>query len=220
MQAGAARSMTRALAAATVLAGSLGASPGMPSVGTAPSSAVEVLARYTGQDARVSSYAVPIHMDVRVKKVITFHMGFDGTQYFKRPDRIALDVARIPPQGKKLFAEIGTPLTWPAYYDLKLVAANGDRGPYRLEGVPKKPSDIAKMVVDIDGDPNAPLHGVWTTKDGTVVDMRITESLEGGYEFPKHAEADLAVSGYKIHASIDYGSYTVNEALADAVFNS
>jgi hypothetical protein len=215
MQANAARSVGRALAATTLVA-VLGVAPTIPSA-TSPS-ATEILARVTGRDAALTSYSVPVRMDVRVHKLLTFRMGFDGMQYYKRPDRLALEGAKIPPQGRKLFAELGTPLTWPQQYDLRLVAANGERGPYHLEGTPKHPSDVAKMSVDIDGDPSAPLHAQWLMHDGSTVDMHITEEAAGGYSFPKHADVDLNVSGYKIHASIDYGPYAVNETVADSVF--
>jgi len=216
MQASAARQMVCALTAAATLTATVGASPTIPAA-TTPT-ATEILARYTGHDAALLSYTVPIRIDVRVKKLLTWHFGLSGTQYFKRPAHIALDVERVPPQGRKLFAEIGTPLTWPMQYDLRLVAANGDRGPYHLEGVPKHPNDIARMTVDVDGDPSAPLHAQWWTTDGSTIDMRITEQPAGGYELPKHADADLNISGTKIHAAIDYGPYAVNEAVADAKF--
>ena len=215
MQASAARSVRGALAATTFVA-ALGIAPTMPS----PSgpTATDVLARVTANDARVDSYAVPVHMDVRVHKLLTFHMGLNGMQYYKRPDRLALDMRQIPPSARKLFADLGTPLTWPGAYDLKLVGSGGERGPYHLEGTPKHSCDIARMVVDVDGAGSGPLHVVWTTRDGGTIDMRITEESAGGYELPKHAEADMAIGGYKIHASIDYGQYSVNEAVADAVF--
>ncbi|HEY0613077.1 MAG TPA: hypothetical protein VGC96_00495 [Candidatus Elarobacter sp.] len=210
--------MARALAAITALTGLLGASPAVPS--SALPAATEVLARINGHDARLTSYSVPVHISVRVKKLLTFHFGLDGMQYFKRPARLALDVQRVPAQGRKLFAELGTPLTWPQQYDLRLVAGSGDRGPYHLEGVPRHGGEIARMVVDVDGDASAPLHAQWWTTDGSTIDMRITEQDAGGYELPRHAEADLNISGTKIHASIDYGPYTVNEAVADAVFSA
>ncbi len=202
-----------ALAAMTVLAGTLGASPASPQ---APVTVADVLARYTTRDASVQSYTVPVHIDVRVHKLLTFHFGLDGTQSFKRPAHIALDVQRVPPEGRKLFAELGTPLTWSQQYDLRLVSGSTEHGSYRLEGAPKRSSGIARMVVDVDGDPSVPLHAQWWTHDGSTIDMRITEDGSGGYELPKHSEADLNISGTKIHASIDYGTYAVNEAIAAA----
>lgn len=215
MQASGARSVGLALTAAVAVAGTLGVSAPVSQAMPSPS---EVLARYTGHDASLQSYTVPIHINVSVRKLLTFHFGLDGTQSFKRPTHLLLDVPRVPPQGRKLFAEIGTPLTWAQQYDLHCVSGNPDHGPYRLEGVPKHPGDVARMVVDVDGDPYAPLHAQWWTHDGDTIDMRITEESVGGYALPKHSEADLNISGTKIHASIDFGTYAVNEAIADAKF--
>jgi hypothetical protein len=216
MQAGAARSVGCALAATTTLVGALAVAPTIPAA-TSPT-ATEILARVNGRDANVASYTVPVHMDVRVHKLLTFRFGFSGTQYFKRPDRLALDMQKIPPQGRKLFAELGMPLTWSQQYDLRLVAGTGDHPAYHLEGVPKHPCDVARMQVDVDGNAAGPLHARWVMNDGSTVDMHISEEAAGGYEFPKHAEADMAFGGYKIHASIDYGPYAVNESVADSVF--
>jgi hypothetical protein len=215
MQASAARPIRGAIAVVTFVA-ALGAAPTIPPA-TGPT-ATDVLARVTERDALLDSYTVPVHMDIRVHKLLTFHIGLNGTQYYKRPDRLALDIRQIPVPYRKLFADLGTPLTWPGAYDLKLVGANGERGPFRLEGVPRHPSDVARMVIDVDGPANAPLHAQWTMRDGGTIDMRITEESAGGYELPRHADADMAFGGFKIHASIDYGPYSVNEAVADTVF--
>lgn len=216
MQASAARTVRCAVAAAATLAGSLGVSAPAPQ--TATPTATQVLARFTDRDAALQSYTVPVHIDVRVRKLLTFHFGLDGTQSFKRPAHLSLDVQRVPPQGRKLFAELGTPITWPQQYDLHCVSGSTERGAYRLEGVPKRPGDVARMVVEVGADPSAPLHAQWWTHDGSTIDMRITEDASAGYRLPKHSEADLDISGTKIHASIDYGTYAVNEAIADAKF--
>lgn len=213
-------------AAGLALVGSLGVASAIPSSATpaipgpAVPTATQVIARFTERDSRVDSYAVPVHMDVHVHKLITFHIGLNGMQYFKRPDRLAMEMKSVPAQYRKLFAELGTPLTWPATYDLRMVSSDGERGPFHLEGVPKRASDVTRMLVDVDGDPGTPLHVAWTTKDGGTIDMRITEDTAGGYPLPKHADADMVFGGYKVHASIDYGPYAVNEAVADAVFAS
>jgi hypothetical protein len=214
MQASAARTIRRAFAATTFVA-ALGVAPSIPSAGL---TATQVLARVSEPAANIESYATPVRMDVRIRKLLTFHIGLSGTQYYKRPDRLALDIRKIPAPYRKLFADLGTPQTWRNAYDLKLVGSTGVGGPYHLEGVPKHPCDVARMALDVGGDPNAPLHARWTTRDGGTIDMSITEQVENGFKLPKHADADMAFGGYKIHASIDYGPYVVNETIADAVF--
>jgi len=207
--------MTRALVALTFV-GALGAAPTIPAA-TTPT-ATDVLARVTEHDARVESYAVPVHIDVRLHKLITFHFGMNGMQYFKRPDRLALEMRSVPAQYRKLFAELGSPLTWPVLYDLRMTGSDGEHGPYHLEGVPKRASDVARMLVDVDGEAGAPLHAVWTMRDGGTIDMRITEAITDGYQLPVHADADMTFGSYKIHASIDYGPYTINETVTNSVF--
>lgn len=211
MQASVVESLGRATAT-IALVGALGAAPVVPPAEIpADAPATQILARIAGRDAGIESYSVPVRIKVSVHKLFTFHIGLAGTQHYSRPDGIALDVRRIPAQGRKLFAEIGTPLTWQRQYDLRPVAANG-RLDTQLEGVPKQPSDIVRMVVDVDGARDAPLHAQWWTRDGSTIDMHVVERAESGYELPAHTDADLTMKGTKIHAAIDYGSYAVNAA--------
>jgi len=217
MQAGPANRVARALAA-MALAGAMGAAPAIPAP---PVTAVDVLARVTRGDAGIESYSVPVRIEVRFHKLISLRFHLDGTQYFKRPDRIALDMRSVPAQYRELFAELGTPLTWPSLYDLRLIASSADPVTYQLEGTPKHRGNVERMVVDVDGDPAAPLHVQWFCRDGGTIDMHITEQEgAGGYALPQHAEADMHFGGYAVHASFQYGSYAVNETVADAVFTA
>jgi len=66
---------------------------------------------------------------------------------------------------------------------------------------------------------SAPLHAQWFCRDGGTIDMHITEQEgAGGYDLPQHAEADMHFGGCAVHASFQYGTYAVNETVADAVF--
>jgi len=184
-------------------------------------SAADVLTRLTGSDEMLESYAVPVHIDARLHKLFTFHFGLDGTVYYKRPDRVALDMHLIPTDYRRLFSQVGTPLTWPATFDLSVVSStsmeNG-RVRYRLKGVPKRPGQVAYVLLDVDDVPGDPLHAQWFCRDGSYIDEHLTEQNSGIYELPKHAEADMVVMGYKVHATMDYGTYDVNQALADSLF--
>ena len=215
MQASPARPVTRAFAT-IALAASLGAAPTIPAPPVTPT---EVLARMTRGDAGIESYSVPVRINVRLHKLISVRFHLSGTQYFKRPDHLALDLHAVPAQYRQLFAELGTPLTWPSLYDLRLVASTAQPATYQIEGIPKHRGDVERLVVDIDGDASAPLHAQWFCRGGGTIDMRITEQEgAGGYDLPQHAEADMNFGGYAVHATFQYGTYAVNEAMADAVF--
>lgn len=206
---------TRVLATASLVA-ALGVGPTIP----APQLDVtDVLARVARGDAGIESYTVPVRIDVRLHKLISLRFHLDGTQYFKRPDRIALDLRSMPQQYRELFAELGTPLTWASQYDLHLVPSSAQPPTYRLEGTPKRPGQVERLVVDVDGDAPPVLHARWFCRGGATIDMHITEQESaGGYDLPQRAEADIDSGGYHVHATFDYGPYAVNETVADEVF--
>jgi hypothetical protein len=184
-------------------------------------SATEVMARVTRGDAAIESYVVPVRIDVRVHKWITLRFHLTGTQYYKRPDRLALDMHAVPSQYRQLFAQLGTPLTWSSIYDLRLIASNAQPGTYQLEGIPKRPGDVERLLVDVDGDAAAPLHAQWFCRGGGTIDMHINEAMgPGGFALPQHAEADMRFGSYNVHATFTFGAYAVNEAIADTVFTA
>ena len=182
--------------------------------------AIQVLARVTAGDALLDSFTVPVHIDVHLHKLITLHFGMNGTEYFKRPDRLTLDLREMPAQYRRLFGEIGTPLTWPATYDMRTVGSTVADGhtTYRIEGTPRHAGAIKSVVLAVDDDATLPVHGTWTCTDGTTIDMTFEEEASGPYQLLKRALADVSVSGYRIHAVLDYGPYTFNAAVADSVF--
>jgi hypothetical protein len=183
--------------------------------------AAQVLWRFTARDALLDSYIVPVHVDVHLHKVITFHFGLNGMAYYKRPDHVALELRELPPASRRVFSEMGSPLTWDNTYDLRVrdVVTNDSRTTYQIEGTPRHPGEIDRMLLDVDSDANAALRGRWFCKDGTTIAMRIEESAAGPYQLPKRTEADLAAGGYRIHAVLNYGAYSFNAVVADSVFS-
>lgn len=183
-----------------------------------PPSARDVLSRYVACDAPIASYSVPVHLDVRVRKLIGLRFGMNGTQYFKRPGRLALEIRNVPEQYRRLFGEIGTPLTWSEAYTLRV--AGGAAGTTHIEGTPKRAGAIARLALDVPADPRAPLQGIWYTHDGVAIAMTIDVQPVGGYQLPRRTQVDLAASGYHVHAVFNYGDYTVNTAVADSLFGT
>lgn len=184
-------------------------------------SAADVLSRITTRDAMLASYTVPVHIDVHLRKLFSLHFGMNGTQYFKQPNRLALDVGKVPSNARRLFSQISTPMTWADTYDMRLAqaASDGVHTTYRLEGVPKRGGDIDHVILDVDSDPSLPLHARWFCRDGMTIATVVDEQPAGPYWLPKHTEADLSASGYKIHVDIEYGGYNVNAGISDSVFS-
>jgi hypothetical protein len=184
-------------------------------------SAAEVVARMSASDELLETYAVPLHIDARVRRLITLHFGRDGTVYYKRPDHLALSMRSIPAGFRKLFAEMGTAQTWPSTYDMSIVDAVSESGReiYRLKGVPKQAGDVDHLLLDVSGEDFATQRARWLCKDGSTIDMTFVNESSGGYALAKRAEADMVLSGWKIHATLEYGPYVLNESVADSVFS-
>ncbi len=188
--------------------------------GASTVSAAQLLSRINASDDLLASYSVPIHVEARLHRLFTFRFGLNGTVYYKRPDRVALDMQHVPGQFRRLFDEMGTPLTWSSTYDVSVASSTvaGGRATYHIKGVPKHDGEVVSVLLDVDQDMSGPVHAQWFCRDGTRIDETITESIEGVYELPKHVEADIFSGGLTVHATIDYGAYDVNQSLADSLF--
>lgn len=184
-------------------------------------SAAEVVARMSASDTLLETYEVPVHVDARVHRLITLHFGRDGTVYYKRPDRLALAMRSVPAGFRKLFAEMGTAQTWPSTYEMSLIDAGTENGRdvYRLKGVPKQADDVDHVILDVSTENFTTLRARWLCKDGSTIDMTFENEPTGGYALAKRAEADMVLSGWKIHATLEYGPYVLNESVADSVFS-
>lgn len=188
---------------------------------TSPSAA-EVVARMSASDSLLETYSVPIHIDAKVHRLITLRFGRDGTVFYKRPDHLALSMRSVPDGFRKLFAELGTAQTWPSTYEMTIVDAVNENGReiYRLKGVPKQAGDVDHVLLDVSGEDFAATRARWQCKDGSTIDMTFQNESAGGYPLAKRAEADMVLSGWKIHATLEYGAYVLNESLADSVFSN
>jgi hypothetical protein len=186
-----------------------------------PPTTAEVVARMSASEILPETYSVPVHISAKVHRLITLHFGVDGTVYYKRPDHLALTMSRVPSGFRKLFAELGNAQTWGSTYDMTFVDALGDgsREIYRLKGVPKQDGDVAEVLLDVSAMDFAAQRAQWVCHDGSTIDMTFVNEPAGGYELAKRAQADMVLSGWKIHAELEYGQYVLNESVADAVFS-
>jgi hypothetical protein len=187
-----------------------------------PPTAADVVARMSANAIVPESYTVPVHVDAKVHRLITLHFGMNGTVYYKRPDHLALAMSHVPSGFRKLFAELGNAQTWASTYDMTFVDAlgGGSSGEiYRLKGVPKQDGDVDHVLLDLSAADLTPQHASWLCRDGSTIDMTFLNEPFGGYELAKRAEADMVLSGWKIHAVMDYGPYVLNETITQGVFS-
>ncbi|MGH7684517.1 MAG: hypothetical protein ACREMT_09240 [Vulcanimicrobiaceae bacterium] len=179
---------------------------------------VPLFAQYGTQGLALRSYSVPIHIDVAVHKLITFHVGLNGTVYYRRPGRLAASIHDLPEKYQRGFAELGTPRTWPETYDMQVIGkeTTGGQCMYHLRGTPVQQNDIDYLVADVaDG---APIKATWYLKGGGTIKSTFDMTNIGDYSMPKQQHLDIDAGGSKVHADITYGDYDLNAEVSDAQF--
>jgi hypothetical protein len=179
---------------------------------------VPLFAQYGTQGAALRSYSVPIHIDVAVHKLITFHFGLNGTVYYRRPGRLAATIHDLPEKYQRGFAELGTPRTWPETYDMQVIGKDmvGGQCVYHVRGTPTKQNDIDYLLADIpDG---APIKATWYLHGGGTIKSTFDMANIGDYSMPKEQHLDINAQGSKVHADITYGDYDLNGEVSEALF--
>jgi hypothetical protein len=177
--------------------------------------ASDLLARMAVPNAALNSYQVPVHFDVDLHSFLEMHTGLDGTAYFERPDKSAVDFDTVPMLAdafKHLAGTLGTPETWPQTYDITLSSAT------ELRLVPKLTGNVAEVVVDVDPADYGIVRERWRYKDGGAIDVHQANAIVDGFLLPRKQTADFALPQYKAHVVSDYGAYKLNVAIPDSVF--
>lgn len=176
----------------------------------------DLLAHMAAHNAGLTSYEVPVHFDVDLHSMFSLHTGLDGTAYFKRPDKSAVDFNTVPILAdpfKHLAGTLGTPETWPQTYD---ITGSSDT---ELKLVPKKAGNVAAVIVDVDPADYGIVRERWRYKDGGSIDVRETNAVVGSYLLPRKQIGDFNLTQYKAHVVTDYGTYKLNVAIPDSVFS-
>jgi len=180
---------------------------------------VPLFAQYGSEEPTLRSYSVPVHMSIALHKLITWHFGFNGMMYFRRPAKLALSIHEIPEKYQHAFAELGTPRTWPQTYAMQVVGKDDTDGHcvFHLRGTPLQSNDIDYMLVDVAG-PNDPIKATWYLRGGGTISSTITLANVGDYSMPKDQQMDVDAQGTKVHVDLSYGDYDLNAEISDALF--
>lgn len=190
-----------------------------------PLSVDQILAKMAANTNGLQTYVVPVDIHAHVKKVISVGFRMSGERYFKQPDKSALKLHNVPAQAQafsNLYGSLGTPLTWPQTYDIKLnsVIPSTAAPHYELRGTYKHPSSVDYILLDVDAGTFSPIKAQWFYKNGATIVMGIQEdSVDGKYRLPKRESVDVNFPQYSGHATVDYGTYAINVPVDDGVFS-
>jgi hypothetical protein len=193
-------------------------SPPLPSVS-------DVLSGMEKQTAGLETYDVPLTIHLAVKKVITIPFTLSGDRYFAAPDKEALKLRSVPAVAKafsNLYASLGTPVTWPQTYDLRVVSPDHStpQPAYELLGTYKHPSNVDHILLDVDATTYDPIEVRWFYRNGATIVMTVQQETVGDFRLPAVENVDVRFPGYSGHATIDYGSYRVNLTLPPGTFTN
>ncbi|MBV8282932.1 MAG: hypothetical protein JO347_12845, partial [Candidatus Eremiobacteraeota bacterium] len=169
----------------------------------------------------LSSYSVPIHFDLTVRKGVSASAKLDGVRYFQQPDKEVLVMNSMPSiakQFKYLYEGLGTPETWPAQYDISRVD-NPDPKVYSLKGVPKSAGGIKYVLLDVASDNLAPIDAHWFYANGGTVAIQYRNAMvQGQYMLPASETIDMSFPEYKVHATGTFGDYSINQPIPNAIW--
>jgi hypothetical protein len=211
--------MISILAAAVLLVPTVvTSSPPLPSVS-------DILSAMARQTAGLETYDVPVTVHAAVRKsFISIPFTLTGERYFAAPDKEAIKLRGVPAVAKAfsdVYASLGTPLTWPQTYDLQVVSPDRTTSSpiYELRGTYKHPSSVDHILLDVDAATYDPVEARWFSRNGATIVMTVQEQRVGSFRLPLVESVDVRFPGYSGHATIDYGTYTVNSILPDSAFS-
>jgi len=200
----------------------VGASPSPGPTASAAPTAADILSRMVAARKGLDSYSVPVHFDVKMHRPLGVSMQLDGTRYFERPDKQALNMRSVPAAAKafqQMTASLGTAETWPNTYDITLVPPDPSAGYYELKGAPKNSSStVDHILIDVAKDTLAPIRARWFYHNGSTIDMTIENAMAGQYLMPKTETLDLSFPSFAGHAVGHYGDYSLNQPIPASVW--
>ena len=201
-------------------------SPLAAATGSPLPSVSDVLSGMEAQTAGLNTYDVPVTIHASVKKVISIPFTLTGDRYFAAPDKEALKLkSGVPAIGKafsNIYASLGTPATWPQTYNLQVVPPDHPTAQpiYELRGTYNRPSRVDHILLDVDATTYEPIQARWFYQNGATIVMNIQEESVGKFRLPATENVDVHFPGYSGHATISYGSYSINTALPDSAFGT
>ncbi|MEO6991632.1 MAG: hypothetical protein ABI346_09535 [Candidatus Baltobacteraceae bacterium] len=170
-------------------------------------------------NAHLRSYKAAVHVDAAMKSFPPISPSFDGTVYFKQPDKQAVIFDTVPILAgtlKKVYPHVEPPGLWPSLYTMSLVGDENGTTTIRL--VPKKHGRVAHLDVKAD-DANATIKSMtWTYEDGGSITFDQTFTSIDGNFLLKSQSGHVDLPSYKADVKSAFSNYKLNVPVADSVF--
>ncbi|MBV8600428.1 MAG: hypothetical protein JO359_02565 [Candidatus Eremiobacteraeota bacterium] len=171
----------------------------------------------------LTSYSVPVHFAVHMRRPIGVRAPVEGIIYYKAPGQTALVLTKVPgPIGgffKGSYRLDMTAQTWPGQYKVTSVGPGSEGSTYVLGAVPKVADpgvqSVQITVAQVDYEP---LAIRWAYRDGSSIDLKMQNRRLSGAALPQTETIVVTMPKYALDATATYGDYALNVAVPDDVF--
>lgn len=192
----------------------------VPVLGSAPSGAGALVQRMADVNPDLQSYTASLHVTIALRALPYLNPALDGNYYFKRPDKQAVVFDTVPAlaqQFQKVYPKVDPPVTWPALYDISILATSAETTTLRL--VPKHRGRVAHLDVAVDNATAMPSSFTWTYVDGGSVwfDQQY-ERVDGNYLL-KSQTGKVELPSYNADVTTTFSNFKLNVDVPDSVFN-
>jgi outer membrane lipoprotein-sorting protein len=197
----------------------------VPAMAQAPTpTAQSIMQRIESRDATLQSFQTRVHVNVHMLSFPWFSPQLDGTSYFKRPDNYMVHFDRVPSYAHgitKLFGDIGDPAAWAKDSNIAFDGVQTVNGkPMLVLRMTKKiySDQIKDTLAYIDPSTYQVAKMQWDYTNGGSISMTQNFRPEGRYSVIATQHADIKIPHVHAVADATYGTYQMNVAIADSVF--
>lgn len=179
----------------------------------------ELFARMQRVNAELRSYQADVHVDVKLHSFPPISPSFDGTAYFKQPDKNAVIFNTVPLLAqafKRVYPQIEPPSEWAQIYDVVPVADDGAASRFRL--TPKKNGRIDRVEVSVDDRTATVTSMAYFYRDGGSISFSQTYDRIGGVFVVRSQTGKVDLPRYNADIASEFSNYRINVPIDDAVF--
>lgn len=186
--------------------------------------AQSIMQRMEQRNPSLQSFQARVHVNTRMLNFPWLSPKLDGTSYFKRPDNYMVVFDRVPSYAHgitKLFGDVGDAVTWQKEWNVAFSGAQSVDGKHLLALTMTKKiysDQIKDRVAYVDPATFQVVRMDTHYRNGGTISMTQTFKTEGGYTVIATQHADISIPHVHAVADATYGTYQMNVAVADSVF--
>jgi hypothetical protein len=190
---------------------------------SAPLSGDEILAR-AGAAQGLSTYSVPVHFEVHMRRPIGVRSAADAIIYYRTPAQAVLTITKIPGIIGRFFkgtyATELVPQVWPSQYSVNSMspAQLAGASTFVLHAVPKLDPSVDHVDFTVAQADDAPLAVAWYYKNGSTIRLSMVCQTTANYSLVKSETIAVSMPQFALDATGVYGAYALNAPVPDSAF--